>query len=278
LDQGATSSDYADLVDICVLLVNDPAVDIAVLADIASERRPFRVAVDGAMKFTRYRSCGSTHTSACSDNGYGPMVSTYFGSLNEAAERLIYDVRQDTATNTVVAAEATSCGANLRYAREYGSKATVLLDDKCVAGMVCDHVVPGVDLFISSSSHENYRMMDFLLGGVLADRMGQPIDVFCFDVACRYKLHVPKDHPALADSVKHFAVGWVHANAGHGLDCQLNNSAMYKPGTGRCNGEWTELLWVGASGIASVMFTAVNVNIWCAFAGWDEALGPHHTL
>jgi hypothetical protein len=278
LEQGVTSPDYADLVDVHVLMSADHAVDVAALHEVASGQRPSRVAVDGAMKFTRYRSCGSTHTAVCSEKNYGPLVSTYFGNLNDVAEELIYDVRRDTPASTVASTDSASCGANLRYAREYGSKATVLLDDKCVAGMVCDHVVPGVDLFISSSSHENYQMMDLLLGGVLADRNGEPIDTFCFDCACRYKQHVRKDHPNLAAGVKEFAVGWVHANAGHNLDCQLNNSAMYKPETGRCNGEWTELLWVRVLYSASCLVHIATVDADERCAGWDEALGSHLAL
>lgn len=42
-----------------------------------------------------------------------------------------------------------------------------------------------------------------------------------------------------------FYIGWLHAKAGHNLECQLAFNAMFGVGLGRLFGEGIEQLWVG---------------------------------
>jgi hypothetical protein len=162
----------------------------------ASGHSPVIVAVDGAMKFSRYHSSGGTHTKVCATEGFMPLLRNFFGAAHDKYQRL-YDIRKDSvrlaggASDEMQAATeaaddaVAACGANLRYARERGSnRGNALIDDKCIAGMVCKHVVPVQGSFISSALHENYKMMDEILSNYFA-MGGKDIDVFCFDVACR---------------------------------------------------------------------------------------------
>lgn len=66
------------------------------------------------------------------------------------------------------------------------------------------------------------------------------------DINCKWGAHLEAHYPALAAGLQ-FYIGWLHARAGHNLSCQLEYSALFKGGMGRCVGELIEQLWVRSS-------------------------------
>lgn len=103
--------------------------------------------------------------------------------------------------------------------------------------------VPVRASFISSADAENFflykaSLMSVLVGGKLK------IDGFCLDINCQFSGNLEKDMPLLSALIEHQLVGWLHANAGHKLSCQLKFCGLFRTGLGRCIGEQSEQLWV----------------------------------
>lgn len=103
--------------------------------------------------------------------------------------------------------------------------------------------VPVRESFVSSADPESFflykaSLMSVLVGGKLK------VDGFCLDINCQFSGNLDKEMPALSALIEHKLVGWLHANAGHKLSCQLKFSGLYREGTGRCVGEQSEQLWV----------------------------------
>lgn len=73
------------------------------------------------------------------------------------------------------------------------------------------------------------------------------VDAIFLDINCRYAPHVKIHVPELACHLPLMLVGWLHANAGHNLQCQLKYCGMYQDLLGRCIGEQCEQLWVSSA-------------------------------
>lgn len=70
------------------------------------------------------------------------------------------------------------------------------------------------------------------------------LQVLLLDINCQFSKHLSRNYPALASNL-HFYIGWLHAKAGHNLECQMQFNALLAPGLGRCFGEAIEQCWVG---------------------------------
>lgn len=70
-----------------------------------------------------------------------------------------------------------------------------------------------------------------------------PLEALLLDINCQFSKHLEKHFPSLAENLRCY-IGWLHAKAGHNLECQLEFSAVFADGLGRCIGEFIEQLWV----------------------------------
>lgn len=70
------------------------------------------------------------------------------------------------------------------------------------------------------------------------------LQVLLLDINCQFSKHLRRNYPDLADNLRTY-IGWLHAKAGHSVECQLQFNAQLAPGLGRCFGEAIEQLWVG---------------------------------
>lgn len=57
----------------------------------------------------------------------------------------------------------------------------------------------------------------------------------------------------------HCFIGWLHAKAGHNVDCQLKFNAMFCELLGRCFGEGIEQLWVSRLALASGTMPTLSI-------------------
>lgn len=69
------------------------------------------------------------------------------------------------------------------------------------------------------------------------------VDAFFLDINCQFSKHVAANCGHLAAGIR-FYIGWLHAKAGHNLECQLEFNGLFADGLGRCIGEYIEQLWV----------------------------------
>jgi Kyakuja-Dileera-Zisupton transposase len=214
--------------------------------------RGLLVVADAVMKLSHYSNCGRTHTAVCNQLHYHPKIETFVTVANtQKLEELQRQagVRQDDDVDYV-------CQADLSCARAAPCKGGAVTDIKCTAGMVCTHVVPARGLFIQSSSPEHFMLYDVLLLTLL-DRLAeqnQQLKGFLLDINCRFSSHFKHFIQRNFPDVNAYAyvgatsflwmIGWLHSKAGHNLQCQLDFSALFKDGTGRCIGEQCEQLWV----------------------------------
>lgn len=135
------------------------------------------------------------------------------------------------------------CDAHLTCSRVDASPGrSSVVDHKNVCGAVCPHAVPVEGTFISSPAHENFAQYVALLG-VVQEGLGLTVETFLLDINCQFSKHLRANYPRLAGGMS-FYIGWLHAKAGHNLECQLEFNAMFGGGEGRCIGESIEQLWV----------------------------------
>lgn len=137
------------------------------------------------------------------------------------------------------------CDAHLTCARETAKRSGGVLDEKNVCGAVCSHGVPVKQLFMTCPANENFTQYVAMLAvarllGVLPE-----MEQLLLDINCQFSKHLAKRYPHLAHQLG-CHIGWLHAKAGHNLECQLEFNAMFAAGLGRCFGEGIEQLWVGA--------------------------------
>lgn len=146
-------------------------------------------------------------------------------------------------------ADVGGCDAHLACARESARRSSGVVDYKNLCGSVCTHAVPIKGLFLTSDAHENFSHYAAMLGvarQMAADGATLPrLEAFLLDINCQFSKHLRNNYPDLADGLRCF-VGWLHAKAGHNLECQLEYSAVFAEGLGRCIGEYIEQLWVRA--------------------------------
>lgn len=100
---------------------------------------------------------------------------------------------------------------------------------------------------MSSSANEHFGQYVAILALALLCGVLPEVQAVLLDISCQFSRHVQKHHPEWTGRLG-FYIGWLHAKAGHNLECQLGFSAMLVAGLGRCIGEWIEQLWVGVPG------------------------------
>lgn len=138
--------------------------------------------------------------------------------------------------------DGDGCDAQLTCARETAKRGGGVVDHKNISGAVCSHGVPVKQLFVSSPAHENFQQyVAMLYVALMVLRL--PLAALLLDINCQFSKHLKRLYPTLAANLGCF-IGWLHAKAGHNLDCQLSFNAMFATGLGRCFGEAIEQLWV----------------------------------
>lgn len=137
---------------------------------------------------------------------------------------------------------SSGCDAHLTCARPLASKSGGVTDIKCTAGSCCvSHGVPLKEGFLSGDTPEQFAHYVALLSVLVPLIPG--VTAILLDINCQFGKHLRNNYPSLATGLQ-FYIGWLHARAGHGIDCQLEYSAVFKDGLGRCVGELIEQLWV----------------------------------
>jgi hypothetical protein len=144
-------------------------------------------------------------------------------------------------------------------ARETAKHGGSVVDHKNVCGAVCAHAVPVKGVFISSPANENFMQYVALLA-VARVGLGLALQAFLLDINCQFSKHLKKNAPGLAVGVV-FYIGWLHARAGHNLECQLEFNAQFGTGLGRCIGEFIEQLWVRNDGPCRCLLVAVCLKL-----------------
>lgn len=112
-----------------------------------------------------------------------------------------------------------------------------------MCGAVCSHGVPVHQLFLSSPAHENFAMYKALVSVALIH--APELSVLLLDINCQFSKHLARRLPSAAAQLQ-CHIGWLHAKAGHNLECQLEFNAMFGKGLGRAFGEGVEQFWVRA--------------------------------
>jgi len=141
----------------------------------------------------------------------------------------------------IAGADGGTCEAHLTCARETAKHGGGALDQKNICGAVCSHGVPVKQLFMTSPAHENFTQYAALLA-VAYEHLPE-LQEMILDINCQFSKHLSKHYPDLAAGLA-CHIGWLHAKAGHNLDCQLQFNAMFASGLGRLFGEAIEQLWV----------------------------------
>ena len=138
--------------------------------------------------------------------------------------------------------DSGGCDAHLTCARPLASKTGGTTDIKCTVGSCCaSHGVPLKGGFLSGETHEQFAHYVALLA-VLVPLIPGVLAVL-LDINCQFGKHLRANYPTIAAGLK-FYIGWLHARAGHNISCQLEYSAVFQGGLGRCVGELIEQLWV----------------------------------
>lgn len=107
--------------------------------------------------------------------------------------------------------------------------------------------------------------------------LGLALQAFLLDINCQFSKYLKKNAPSLAIGMV-FYIGWLHAKAGHNLECQLEFNAQFGTGLGRCIGEFIEQLWVSTAGYVGSVFGPMHIGaascdgFWLGFP-WPV---PHH--
>jgi hypothetical protein len=142
----------------------------------------------------------------------------------------------------LAAGEVPGCDAHLTCARPVAAKTGGVTDIKCTVGSVCaSHGVPIKQGFLSGETPEQFAHYVALL--VVLKTLLPTVTTVLLDINCQFGKHMQSKYPSIAAGLA-FYIGWLHARAGHNIDCQLSYSAAYQTGMGRCVGELIEQLWV----------------------------------
>lgn len=147
-----------------------------------------------------------------------------------------------THLSCLAAGELPGCDAHLTCARPVAAKTGGVTDIKCTVGSVCaSHGVPIKQGFLSGETPEQFAHYVALL--VVLKTLLPTVTAVLLDINCQFGKHMQSKYPSTAAGLA-FYIGWLHARAGHNIDCQLSYSAAYQTGMGRCVGELIEQLWV----------------------------------
>ncbi|KAL4447653.1 hypothetical protein ABPG75_004872 [Micractinium tetrahymenae] len=146
--------------------------------------------------------------------------------------------------------ECAACDANLTCARESAKRGGGVLDHKNVCGCVCHHAVPAKHLFLTSATNENFAQYDAMMWVAVMEELPE-LQELLLDINCQYSAHCRAQLPSVAARLG-FHIGWLHAKAGHNLECQLRFNAMFAAGLGRCFGEGIEQLWAALKAVARI--------------------------
>lgn len=138
-----------------------------------------------------------------------------------------------------------------------------MLDEKTVCGAVCPHGVPVEQLFVSSQHPENFVLYVAMLAVALYPSVLPELAAgfLLLDINCQFSKYLHRNFPDLAPAMR-CCIGWLHAKAGHNLDCQLQYNAMFEGRLGRCYGEMIEQLWVSSCtlNMAAVFVQSAQVS------------------
>ncbi|KAL4424287.1 hypothetical protein ABPG75_001588 [Micractinium tetrahymenae] len=202
-------------------------------------QRPLAINADAMAKLIHYLECGMSITAAWERAGLQPQLSVYFGPMRSIVEEL-QSCAPVASNEQEEGGEHASCDAHLTCARETAKCSGGQLDERNVCGAVCSHGVPVRQLFMSSPAHEHFWQYRAMLA--LARQFLPELEAVLLDINCQFSKNVEKRMPSVAAGLRFF-IGWLHAKAGHNLECQLRFNAMFGDGLGRCFGEGIEQLW-----------------------------------
>jgi hypothetical protein len=199
------------------------------------------VTADGNYKLNHNANCGTKTAQAFREADLQPRFQRFFGKVNSEVAANLKAVHAPAKTHE----DEGVCTANLSCARRHATARATELDEKCVVGFSCTHGVPLQGLFLSSPTHEQFRLYDMLLKECAhqENTPSRQLAGLVLDINCQYEAHVRNLDAEFASSHA-FLIGWLHSKSGHNLDCQLRYSAMFAPGTGRLIGENMEHIWV----------------------------------
>lgn len=138
--------------------------------------------------------------------------------------------------------ELASCEAHLTCARDAAKLGDGKIDERNISGAVCCHSVPIHSLFLSSPAHEHFGQHAATVA-VARYSVLPELEVLLLDINCQFSKYLRRELPEFADGLRCY-IGWLHAKAGHNLECQLDFNAMFGNGLGRLFGEGIEQLWV----------------------------------
>lgn len=97
---------------------------------------------------------------------------------------------------------------------------------------------------MTCQANENFTQYVAMLATMLQLGVLPEAETLLLDISCQFSRHLANRYPNLVPRLGCF-IGWLHAKAGHNLDCQLKFNAMFASGFGRCYGEGIEQCWVG---------------------------------
>lgn len=146
-------------------------------------------------------------------------------------------------------ADGGTCEAHLTCARETAKHGGGALDQKNICGAVCCHCVPAKELFMTSPAHENFTQYVALVA-VAREHLPELAELLV-DINCQLSKHLEKQYPHLVAGLG-CHIGWLHAKAGHNLECQLQFNAMFAAELGRLFGESIEQCWAGVKPVARI--------------------------
>ncbi|KAL4447657.1 hypothetical protein ABPG75_004876 [Micractinium tetrahymenae] len=207
---------------------------------VDATQRPLSINADANAKASHYAACGASTAAAHAAAALPPLASAFFGSVRTIMES--YEASQKEPESATGADEPASCEAQLSCARDT-ARAGGQLDERNISGAVCGaHGVPVRGLFMSSPAHEHFGQYSATVAVALA--LLPLLAVFVLDINCQFSKHLWRTLPLWAVRLR-FYIDWLHAKAGHNLECQLAFNAMFGEGLGRLFGEGIEQLWAG---------------------------------
>jgi hypothetical protein len=246
---------------------------------ITAAQRGFAFNADANVKLNHYASCGKTASRAL--RNMPPQLGAYTAVLTKAAAELQGDCAAEAGDGegcllqwgllwaarcaaqckplTFAGDGGGGCDAHLTCARETAKRGSGVVDQQNIFGAVCCHGVPIKSLFGSSSAYENFSLYAAMVGTArVLEQTGRlpPLETLLLDINCQFARHLKRHYGTLyshPNPLRCF-IGWLHAKAGHNLECQLEFSAAFADDMGRNIGEYVEQLWVsnrraGSSGM-----------------------------
>lgn len=267
------------------------------LCEIRGPQRPPLVNPDGNQKGNRYKCAGRAHNAALEGSEEGPALEPQTKVFYAGANTLNGELEEMRLARLAAGQEEdVPCPANMRCANEVTVSKNDGRDVECTAGAVCGCGVPLIGMFISATRPENFCCYDAMVMWMLQlyreaaargdSTASRRVAAILLDISCRYGPSLQKRFPALfREANVRFHTGWMHARAGHSLQCQLQFSGEYADGLGRCIGEFIEQLWVSCRLSDNSQYCCpvlslshrcrLSQNWWCMCTGCSEAcLGP----